>query len=654
MFDTGLNNELLTLDTGFENSAMAAGASTAPQGNPYHQYKIGEDGNWYRGNERVYYWVPPAETDSTIRGGSETQGIGQDLGGYYTEAEIKAAYDADSVLSEQTGGWDNYWGFVSERQAEIQAGNLVDPIQADFAGQAATYAAENTDADAEIANTGRDEEIYYAQSDANEQTAFFDQMAGWVDQNAALMNKYGIAGAYQNGDGDVYAFNGSTYSRTYKAEGVDWGQVFAGVMISAFTGAVGASLGTWFEGIRASLNLPGYVDMAAKGITGATGGFAGAAGGAGANYPATSGAFNPNVIVNLADAGGSNSGGPDMTPPKEDTNDDGTRTYGSYNLPPGYIYNDARGVVINEETGEEYPVEYTLYGSEGSPYNWIVDLPVDGVGGGATDGAPASDPSAPASGGDAEGKYVVVGRNGDGTVTVRDTVDGDIWILEGDYQVGDVVPESEMTDASGANPDMTNGPTDLDKEADDGSLPTLIPPFPETETPDSTPAEPPPDEVVVDPTTDTSTDPDSASTSSVGGLCAMPRPDQYGFTQISWDKYCGGQSEDGTEGANDGSDASGNQGQNGTNSGGDGPGENGDGGSDNNGEEPSNDNQWIDSKGGVSKATWSPLFPGTQFRPRRDFTKGMLASRTPQINFTLDDYTKQRMGLLSSAFKDLA
>jgi hypothetical protein len=71
-------------------------------------------------------------------------------------------------------------------------------------------------------------------------------------------------------------------------------------MISAFTGAVGASLGSWFEGIRAGLNLPGYVDLAAKGITGVTGGFAGAAGGAGAASDAVSGGFNPNVIVNLA------------------------------------------------------------------------------------------------------------------------------------------------------------------------------------------------------------------------------------------------------------------------------------------------------------------------------------------------------------------
>ena len=514
MFESGLDNELLTLDTGLENSAMAAENSTAPQGNPYHQYTLGEDGNWYRGDERVYYWVPPAETDSIIGGGSETQGIGQDLGGYYTEAEIKAAYDADSVLGEQTGGWDNYWGFVSERQAEIQAGNLVDPIQADFAGQAATYAAENTDADAEIANTGRDEEIYYAQSDANEQTAFLNQMAGWVDQNAALMNKYGISGAYQNDDGDVYAFNGSTYSRTYKAEGVDWGQVFAGVMIGAFTGLVGAEVASILNGMTGYLGAPigGKAGAVINAVTGAVTPAGAAIGGGGAGYEAVAnGAFNPNVIVNLADAGGSTSGGPDMTPPKEDTNDDGTRTYGP-NLPPGYIYNDARGVVIHEETGKEYPVEYTLYGSEGSPYNWIVNLPVDdGGGGGDSDNSsqntnsptatPTGTPISTGAGGENpggtyEGTVLTNGAYGDIRIDDRPEIWGEGgeyagWILvsntgvwgesgisviynpgtgfyqEIDWDEGTYDQQMKDTDQENPNPFDTSGDGD-DAEGEDG------------------------------------------------------------------------------------------------------------------------------------------------------------------------------------------
>ena len=75
---------------------------SAPTGNPRSNYLQGDDGNWYNADgERVYYWVPPAETDSTINGDSETQGIGQDLGGYYTESEIKSAWDADDGMGHE-------------------------------------------------------------------------------------------------------------------------------------------------------------------------------------------------------------------------------------------------------------------------------------------------------------------------------------------------------------------------------------------------------------------------------------------------------------------------------------------------------------------------------------------------------------------------
>ena len=125
-----LANPLLDDDSGLGNGL------TAPAGNPRHFYQAGEDGNWYNDSgDRVYYWVPPSETDSTIRSGGETQGIGEDLGGYYTEAEIAQAYNADEGMGYLTENvsWDNYWGFISESQGEIQAGTLVDTIQGEFA-----------------------------------------------------------------------------------------------------------------------------------------------------------------------------------------------------------------------------------------------------------------------------------------------------------------------------------------------------------------------------------------------------------------------------------------------------------------------------------------------------------------------------------------
>ena len=226
-----LANPLMDDDSGLGNSL------TAPTGNPRHFYQTGEDGNWYNDSgDRVYYWVPPSETDSTIRSGGETQGIGQDLGGYYTEVEIAEAYNADEGMGylKENVNWDSYWGFISERQGEIQAGNLLDPIQGEYTKTANKLALGSVDPDA--ITSDRQEEAYYAQMDANRQAVLQQQMGQWVNENAALMGKYGISGVHQNNDGDYFAFNGSTYSRVYKQEGVDWGQIVASVMIGSFTG----------------------------------------------------------------------------------------------------------------------------------------------------------------------------------------------------------------------------------------------------------------------------------------------------------------------------------------------------------------------------------------------------------------------------------
>ena len=49
-------------------------------------------------------------------------------------------------------------------------------------------------------------------------------------------------------------------------------------------------------------------------------------------------------------------------------NGDGTSRYGSHNLPPGYIYDEERNVVIHEATGDEYQPIVGMY-------DWYVNLP---------------------------------------------------------------------------------------------------------------------------------------------------------------------------------------------------------------------------------------------------------------------------------------
>lgn len=88
------------------------------------------------------------------------------------------------------------------------------------------------------------------------------------------------------------------------------------------------------------------------------------------------------------------------------------------------------------------------------------------AGGGNQQGGSASGSNAGGAGGDggtvtSSGgeipQYVVIGTNPDGTVIIEDTVDGDIWILDGDYNIGDEVPEDAMGGATRGDGDIKTG-----------------------------------------------------------------------------------------------------------------------------------------------------------------------------------------------------
>lgn len=258
----------------FADSVMAAEQSLYGQGSKVGRSRddviVGDDGNFYNENgEQVYYWVRPRETDSTMQGGVEEMSIGSDVGGYYTESEIRSAWDAKEgmgYLKQQTN-WDNYWGFITERQDLIQSGDLPDPTTSEYM---ADYKAEDSDFyptdPAPPPNVGswygggREEEKYYAQLGAAGQDASNRAMTAWVQLNSDLMNKYGLPTEYRNKDGDLFVFNGSTFTRSFKAEGPDYGKVFAAVMIGAFTaGAAGPAVGAVFGGGAAGGAATGVV-----------------------------------------------------------------------------------------------------------------------------------------------------------------------------------------------------------------------------------------------------------------------------------------------------------------------------------------------------------------------------------------------------------
>jgi hypothetical protein len=59
---------------------------------------------------------------------------------------------------------------------------------------------------------------------------------------------------------------------------------------------------------------------------------------------------------------------------------------------------------------------------------------------------------------------------------------------------------------------------------------------------------------------------------------------------------------------------------------------------------------------GGSNTEWTPLFGGPRFNPRwRQFKSGSFAPQPKQLpSFASQDYSTQRMGLLSQAYKDIS
>jgi hypothetical protein len=364
--------------------------------------------------------VPPAETTSTIRSGGETQGIGEDLGGYYTQDEILGYWNAEEgmgYLKEQTS-LGNYLGFLEERQQAIQSGDLIDPIQAGYSQEARANARENTDPDA--ITSERQEETYYAQLDKNTMSGVQDMMAGWVDQNSELMGKYGIDGAFQNKDNDWLVFNGSTYVKIYKEDDHSgkygkWlgvvGEIAKNIMLSGGFGAIGGAVAPIVHGGLTAMGVPASIATILSG-----GAFSGVPGQVRKNTTRTGMMDDvhrvlndPNIIINFTESGWEppETGGDDYNPGGMDQGD-GTSIYSVYTLPPGYVYDQVRNVVIHEGTNQQYAIDPSTYGIRVTLPNPVNDDDDSGGGAGSTNsssstssttssdssGAPASDASA--------------------------------------------------------------------------------------------------------------------------------------------------------------------------------------------------------------------------------------------------------------------
>ncbi len=559
-----------------------------------------------------------------------------------TEQQLRQEYEDSGQLQQQFGSFDSYLGYVGESQEWIQTADwmLTTP---EYRTGSKEWAFLNGE---DLAWRPGEREQIQQQINQDIKNARTSGYQNWMnsEQGQALMQKYGIQDTIYNDDGDQFKWTGSGYQKTIKiddhASFADYATaVLKSVVVSLATGAMTqAALGAFNvtgsdllaklpsgvkDFIRSNEILSGAVGAIADQLPGMV---AGGVSGGGSLNNQIDGMFDStwnNVIVNLAnELGDQNGGGQNGI-----DNEDGTRRYSDWNLPEGYIYNEARNAVIHVASGEEYPVTVGMY-------SWYVNLPDleedDGGGGGGGgaqpaadttdadgDGVPASqdpddnNPNVPNAGG------TVVNDTGEEVTTDGNEVDGNSaavgaehnWKYLGDGcfvkidENGAEIPGTKVCD-----PDYTTGGYGAYQvggvysagddpfgtvSGDEGE--TVDPNNPEASYPDAGTnlgyeCLPNGDKVVYtadgegsattevvkggclegqnggfagsvilgdggdDSDSDGNVTGDSigevqtTSTSSIDGLCSGDRPEEYGFGQINYDKYCGDADGKGTEG----------------------------------------------------------------------------------------------------------
>jgi len=221
-----------------------------PRTNPNHdpKYFVGDDGQFYNEDgEKVYYWSPSGEgaeaeqsdRKAALRYEDAVSGNGTYGGNYYTMDEIKKGWDNDMAqfrAAHPNMDWETYQAYITERQGLIESGEMGDGI-IPLEDISNTYvdarndpaAAYQGDVDFFLGN--------YSPLDELENEAYL-----------GLMEKYGIKTGYQGGDGSVYQWNGSSYTRIWEQKKKnEFAAVMDIVAMTMLTVVGGQALGAAFQ-----------------------------------------------------------------------------------------------------------------------------------------------------------------------------------------------------------------------------------------------------------------------------------------------------------------------------------------------------------------------------------------------------------------------
>ena len=196
-----------------------------------------------------------------------------------TVEDLEAYFNADQSnrLREVFGTFDNYLGYMTEREALIQSGeyNTGNWAEADagFTEDQRMLFEGDADLTVDASDPGQDS-TNLARQQSNAQGAGYNN---WLnsDANQALLEKYGINGTVYSDSGDKFNWNGSAYVKVDEGDNPNYmamavgalagaylGPALAGAMGGGAGGAAGAAAGT-AGGVTSGITAGGVASAAA-------------------------------------------------------------------------------------------------------------------------------------------------------------------------------------------------------------------------------------------------------------------------------------------------------------------------------------------------------------------------------------------------------
>ena len=167
----------------------------------------------------------------------------------FTQDQLEEYFNEEGsgVLRQAFGSFDNYLGYMTEREQLIQSGDydvgdwpdyqggLTDDELMILEGEDLTQFGDDAIADQTELEKRR----------LLEQSSAYDR---WINSeaNQALLSKYGVNSTFYNSDGDRYEWNGSAYVKTVKQQQMGVGDYVKAGIVAAMGYYMGGALSEFF------------------------------------------------------------------------------------------------------------------------------------------------------------------------------------------------------------------------------------------------------------------------------------------------------------------------------------------------------------------------------------------------------------------------